>query len=88
MLSNMVYYDSKNQIKKTSSVFEILDEFQVRVSHYILQREHLYKLLKRLLSLKTKMRFIKDFIRKIKIMNVSKKADCRTIEEHGYPISN
>ena len=67
---NMVYYDSENRIKKTSSVFEILDEFiNVRISHYTLRKAYMLKELQSVINvLELKMRFIKDFISgKIKI---------------------
>ena len=87
--TNMVYYDSKNRIKKTSSVFEILDEFiQVRVNHYTLRKEHLLKELQGVINiLELKMRFIKDFISgKIKIMNVAKKQIVAQLKNLKYPI--
>ena len=89
--SNMVYYDSKNRIKKTSSVFEILDEFiQVRVSHYTLRKAHMLKELQSVINiLELKMRFIKDFISgKIKIMNVAKKQIVAQLKSMKYPIIN
>ena len=85
----MVYYDSKNRIKKTNSVFEILDEFiQVRVNHYTLRKEHLLKELQGVINiLELKMRFIKDFISgKIKIMNVAKKQIVAQLKSMKYPI--
>ena len=77
------YYDSENQIKKTNSVFDILDEFiSVRVKHYTLRKAHLLKELQGVIDiLALKMRFIKDFISgKIKIMNVAKKQIVEAVE--------
>ena len=87
--SNMVYYDSANQIKKTNSVFDILDEFiSVRVKHYTLRKAHLLKELQGVIDiLALKMRFIRDFISgKIKIMNVAKKQIVAQLKTLGYPV--
>ena len=89
--SNMVYYDSQNRIKKTSSVFYILDEFiGVRINHYTLRKAYMLKELQAVINvLELKMRFIKDFISgKIKIMNVAKKQIVAQLKSLKYPIIN
>jgi len=87
--SNMVYYDRNNCIKKTNSIFDILDEFiKVRRTHYTLRKKHILKELEGVINiLAVKMRFIKDFISgKIKIMNVKKKQIVDQLKELGYPL--
>ena len=86
--SNMVYYDSKNRIKKTDSVFNILDEFiDVRIQHYTLRKKHILNELTGIINiLEVKMRFIKDFISgKIKVMNVKKSQIVAQLVSLGYP---
>ena len=86
--SNMVYYDSNHKIKKTNSVFEILDEFvNVRTAHYTLRKNDILSKLDKVINLlQIKMRFIKDFISgKIKIMNVTKKSIVQQLTKLGYP---
>ena len=86
--SNMVYYDSQNRIRKTDSVFDILDEFiKVRLEYFTKRKVYMLKELKKVINLlEIKMRFIKDFINgKIKIMNVSKSQIVSQLIKLGYP---
>ena len=86
--SNMVYYDSNNKIRKTDSVFEILDEFiKIRLEYFSKRKAHMLRELNQVINLlEIKMRFIKDFISgKLKIMNVSKKQIVAQLVKMGYP---
>ena len=86
--SNMVLYNSHNEITKFNNVKEILKDYcDVRFNLYKLRKEHIIQeLQKELDSLNIKIRFINEFIEdKIKIIRVKKIDIEKQLIERDYP---
>jgi DNA topoisomerase-2 len=86
--SNMVLYDSNNQIKKYTTPEQILAEFcDTRLEFYTKRKDHLIELLKKEINMfEIKIRFINMFIEdKIKIIRKSKSQIEEQLETHEFP---
>jgi DNA topoisomerase-2 len=85
--TNMVYYNHNNEIKKTTDVLNILQEFcDVRLKFYELRRKHLIGEIHKVLDLlKIKIRFINEFISgEILISNKKKSEIIEQLKTRGY----
>lgn len=85
--SNMVCFDEKEQVKKYSTVDEIIDSFcKVRFRFYKKRKQYQVSSLKSVLSnLENKMKFVKGVIEeKIKIMNKKEDEIINQLEENNF----
>ena len=85
--SNMVCFDEKEQLKKYSTVDEIIDSFcKVRFEFYKKRKNHqVSSLISVLSNLENKMKFVKGVIEdKIKIMNTKEDEIIKQLEENNF----
>ena len=87
--TNMVAFNKDGNIKKYSSVLEILEEYiQVRLESYTVRKEHILKTLQKDIGLnKLKTRFITDFIDENIVIIRKRKAEIEEqLNSREYPL--